>query len=98
MSKDQLTMEAQEAADELWAEQVIPFKLTAHTVEAGRHPGYFTVQFLDNRVPALFIYWRPEKESFKTAVREVAKRTVGRRSRAKSEIIETPARFQEPPI
>ena len=90
MSEEKLSVEAQEAADELWSEQIIPFKLTAHTVEAGSQPGYFTVQFLDNRVPSLFIYWNLDKESFKTAVREVAKRTVGKRVRRKNEVSETP--------
>jgi len=82
MAEEQLTIEAQEAADELWTEQVIPFKLTAHKVEAG-DPGHYTVHFFDTRLPSLFVYWNPEKESFKTAVREVAERTVGKRSRGK---------------
>jgi hypothetical protein len=82
MAEEQLTIEAQETFDELWAEQVIPFKLKAHRVEASGDPGHFTLYFLDTRLPLLFIYWNPEAESFKTAVREVAKRTVGKRARA----------------
>ena len=82
MSEEQLTIEAQEAADELWSEQIIPFKLAAHRVEPGREPGYFTVHFRNNQLPSLFIYWKPEKQSFKTAFREVVKSTVGQRSRA----------------
>lgn len=82
MVEDQLTIEAQETVDELWAEQVIPFKLTAYRVEA-REPGHYTVHFSDTRLPLLFVYWNPEKESYKRAVREVVERTVGRRSRAK---------------
>lgn len=82
MVEEQLTIEAQETVDELWAEQVIPFKLTAHKVEA-REPGHYTVHFFDTRLPLLFVYWNPEKESYKRAVREVVERTVGRRSRAK---------------
>jgi len=84
MAEEQLTIQAQEAVNELWAEQVIPFKLTAHKVEAGVEPGRYTVHFFDARLHSLFIYWNPEKESFKTAVREVGQRTVGKRSRASS--------------
>ena len=84
MAEEQLTLEAQETFDELWAEQVIPFELTAHKVEAGGDPGHYTVHFFDRRLPSLFIYWNPAKESFKAAVREVAERTVGKRSRSKA--------------
>lgn len=73
---EQLTIEAQEAVNELWAEQAIPFKLTAHKVAAGL-PGHYTVDFLDARLRALHIYWNPERESFKNAVREAGKSTVG---------------------
>lgn len=83
MAEEQLTIEAQETFDELWAEQVIPFKLTPQNVEVGVEPGHYTVHFFDTRLPSLFIYWNPAKESFKTAVREVAERTVGKRSRVK---------------
>ena len=82
MAEKQLTIEAQEAVNELWAEQVIPFKLRAQKVEAGKEPGRYTVHFFNARLHSLFIYWNPEKESFKTAVREVGQRTVGKRSRA----------------
>ena len=82
MVEQQLTIEAQEAVNELWAEQVIPFKLTAHKVEAGE-PGYYKVYFFDAQLRLLFVFWNPEKESFKSAVREVGTRTVGKRSRAK---------------
>jgi hypothetical protein len=61
---------------------VIPFKLTVHKVEAGE-PGHYTVHFFDAQLRSLFIFWNAEKESFKTAVREVGKSTVGKRSRAK---------------
>ncbi len=84
MAEERLTIEAQETFDELWAEQVIPFKLTPHTVVVGADPGHYTVHFFDTRLPTLFIYWNPAKESFKTAVREVAERTVGKRSRGKA--------------
>ena len=83
MAEEQLTIEAQEAVNELWAEQVIPFKLTAHKVEASGEHGNYTVHFFDSRLRSLFIYWNPEKGSFKRAVREVGERTVGKRSRAK---------------
>jgi hypothetical protein len=83
MAGDQLTMEAREAVNELWVEQLIPFKLTAHKVDASGN-GQYTVHFFDARLPSLFIYWNPEKGSFKAAVREVGKRTVGKRSRAKA--------------
>jgi hypothetical protein len=83
MAEEQLTIEAQEAINELWAEQVIPFKPEAHKVEAGGESGRYTIHFFDSRLSSLFIYWNPEKESFKTAVREVGKNTVGKRSRAK---------------
>jgi hypothetical protein len=82
MAEEQLTIEAQEAVNELWAEQAIPFKLTAHKVEAAGQPGRYTVYFLDTRLRSLLIYWNPERESFKKAVREVGRRTVGKRSRA----------------
>jgi hypothetical protein len=82
MAEEQLRIDAQEAVDELWAEHGIPFKLTAHHVEAGRGADYYTVHFSDARLHSLFIYWNPAKESFKTAVRAVAEDTVGRRSRA----------------
>jgi hypothetical protein len=82
MAEEQLTIEAQEAVNELWAEQVIPFKLRFQKVEAGKEPGRYTVYFFNARLHSLFIYWNPEKESFKTAVREVGQRTVGKRSRA----------------
>lgn len=61
----------------------VTFKLTAHDVEAAGETGRYTVHFFDTRLPLLFIYWNPEKESFKTAVREVVKDNVGKRSRAK---------------
>ena len=80
MAEDQLMIEAQEAVDELWAEHGIPFKLAAHNVEAVGGPGFYTVHFSNKRLHSLFIYWNPAKESFKTAVREVAENTVGRRS------------------
>ena len=83
MAEEQLMIEAQETFDELWAEQVIPFRLTAHKVEVGGDPGHYTVHFFDTRLPSLFIYWNPAKEPFKTAVREVAERTVAKRSRSK---------------
>lgn len=83
MAEEQLMIEAQDTFDELWTEQRIPFKLTAHKVEVGGEAGHYTVHFLDTRLPSLFIYWNPAKESFKTAVREVAERTVGKRSRGK---------------
>lgn len=73
-----LRRNAQEALDDLWAEHKIPFQLTAHKVEVGENPDYYTVRFHDSRLPLLFIYWNP-KESFKTAVREVVKCTVGKR-------------------
>jgi hypothetical protein len=76
--------EAQQTLDELWAEHVIPFKLTAHMLEAVGEPGRYMVHFFDSRLQTLFIYWNPERESFKTAVREVVTHTVGQRSRAKA--------------
>ena len=55
MVEEQLTIEAQEAVNELWAEQAIPFKLTAHKVEAGE-PGHYTVHFFDAQLRSLFIF------------------------------------------
>ena len=81
MLEDQ-KLEAQQALDELWAEHSVPFKLTAHKLEASAEPGRYTVHFFDSRLPLLFVYWNPAKESFKTAVREVVENTVGKRSRA----------------
>jgi len=76
--------QAQQTLDELWAEHGIPFKLTAHNVEAGDQPNYYRVYFLDSRLPQLLIY-SPSKESFNAAFRSVIERTVGKRSQAKGD-------------
>ena len=81
MLEDQ-KIETQQTLDELWAEQVIPFKLMAQKLVKA-DSGRYTVHFGDPRLHSLFMYWNPEKESFKTALREMVKRTVGKRSRAK---------------
>jgi hypothetical protein len=73
---------AQQTLDEMWAEHVIPFRLTAYELERGE-PGCYTVHFRDVRISSLFIYWDPQKGSFESALRAVVKNTVGRRSRAK---------------
>lgn len=83
MAKEQLTIEAQEAVDELWAEKGIPFKLAAQSVEACREAGFYTVHFSNSRLNSLFIYWNPAKESFKGAVRAVCEHTVCKRSPVK---------------
>ncbi len=74
--------QAQQTLDEMWSEEAIPFQLTVHNIERG-DLGCYTLQVLDNRIPSLFIYWTPDRGSFKAAVRAVVKHTVGQRSRAK---------------
>jgi hypothetical protein len=76
MAEEQLKLEAQEALDELWKESAIPFKLTAHKV----HPvedviGYYEVFFFDSRKRSAVVWWEEDRESFKSAVRRVMKRS-----------------------
>jgi len=82
---ENLHRQAQEAVEELWVEGGIPFKLTARKVEAGEHRDYYRVYFFDSRFPARIVYWNPARESFKSAVGELVKLTLGRRGKGKED-------------
>lgn len=64
---DRLLLEAQSALDDLWAEKVIPFELTAHRVESLGLEEYI-VRFHDSRLRSVDVSWK-KPSSFKNVVR-----------------------------
>jgi hypothetical protein len=67
---NELCEQAQAAVDELFAEKLIPFKLTAHKLEPTSIPQEYRIEFSDLHLASLFILWRPGHLSFKKLVRE----------------------------
>jgi hypothetical protein len=64
---DKLTVAVQSLLDDLWAEELIPFQLTAHKVESlGREE--YIIRFYDPRLHSLDVSWK-EPDSFENAVR-----------------------------
>ena len=64
----EMKLGAQQVLDELFSEQLIPFKLTAHAVEPMEHDEY-RVRFYDSRLHSVWVSWRPG-QSFKVLVRD----------------------------
>jgi hypothetical protein len=64
-----LRLQAQAAVEELFAEKLIPFKLTAHKLETTSIPEEYRIDFSDPHLAALFILWRRRYLSFKELVR-----------------------------
>ena len=71
--------EAQQTLDELFTEQLIPFKLSACLVESiGREE--YIVRFHDSRLRSVDVSWRQGerfKDNFRTVVLERVKRLSG---------------------
>lgn len=67
MQLDKLTIEVQSVLDDLWAENLIPFQLTAHKVESIGLEEYI-VRFHDRRLDSLDVSWK-NLDSFKDAIR-----------------------------
>ena len=73
-SMEELRIEAQQAADELFIESRLRFELTVHRVEPMTLADHYTVYFFAGRMGPLAVHWRTERQSFKTAVRETLER------------------------
>jgi len=71
---EELRIEAQQAADELFIESRLRFELTVHRVEPSALANRYTICFVADRMGPLTVHWRPERQSFKTAVREAIER------------------------
>jgi hypothetical protein len=67
MLKESHRTEAQQALDELFNERLLPFKLTAHAVEAIGLQEYI-IRSRDSRLSAVFVSWY-EGLSFKDVCR-----------------------------
>jgi hypothetical protein len=78
MPSDSLTLEAQSVLDDLWAENLIPFQLTAHKVESLGLEEYI-VRFHDSRLRSVDVSWK-KPDSFKDAVRVAISARVARLS------------------
>jgi len=64
---DDLTSEAQSVLDDLWAENLIPFQLTARKVESVGLEEYI-VRFNDSRLHSVDVSWK-NLDSFGDALR-----------------------------
>jgi hypothetical protein len=64
---DNLKVETQSLLDDLWAEKLIPFQLTAHKIESLGQEEYI-IRFYDTRLHSLDVSWK-EPDSFENAVR-----------------------------
>jgi hypothetical protein len=64
---DDLTSEAQAVLDDLWAEKLIPFQLTARKVESVGLEEYI-IRFSDSRLDSVDVSWK-NLDSFKDALR-----------------------------
>ena len=64
---DDLMSEAQSVLDELWAENLIPFQLTARKVESVGLEEYI-IRFNDSRLHSVDVSWK-NLDSFKDALR-----------------------------
>jgi hypothetical protein len=71
--------DAQEALDELFTEDLIPFRLVAHTLESVGSEEYI-VRFRDSRLPSVDISWlegKCFKDVFRAAVLDRVQRLSG---------------------
>ncbi len=78
MSSESLSVEVQQALDELRKEEVLPFPLVAYKVLDGGL-GDYTVHFYDSRLHSVTVHWF-EGESFKAAVRAAVQTAICRSS------------------
>ena len=78
MALDPLKLEAQQALNELWKEQLVPFKLTVGKIVADDSSGY-TLHFFDSRLRSVSVPWQAG-QSFKDQVRAAVKERVARLS------------------
>ena len=78
MALDPLKLEAQQALDELWKEQLVPFKLTVGKIVADDSSEY-TLHFFDSRLRSVSVSC-PAGQSFKDQVRSAVKVRVARLS------------------
>jgi hypothetical protein len=78
MALDLLKLEAQQALNELWKEQLVPFKLTIGKIVAEDSSEY-TLHFFDSRLRSVIVPWQ-EGQSFKDQVRAAVKERVARLS------------------
>lgn len=69
MSIHQLTIEAQSVLDDLWNDDLIPFQLTAHSVEYCGH-NECTIRFYDSRLYSVDVSWS-DQQPFQDAIRHV---------------------------
>jgi len=75
---DDLTSEAQSVLDDLWAENLIPFQLTARKVESVGLEEYI-IRFSDSRLHSVDVSWK-NLDSFKDAFRAAVLARVARLS------------------
>jgi len=73
-SLEKLRSEAQEALDELFSQDLIPFKFTAHKIETTSVAKEYLIRFFDSRMPHLFILWDTPYVSFKELVQQAVLR------------------------
>ena len=73
---DDLTSEAQSVLDDLWAENLIPFQLTAVKVESVGLEEYI-IRFNDSRLHSIDVSWK-NLDSFKDALRAAVLARVAR--------------------
>jgi len=78
MTLDPLKLEAQQALNELWKEQLVPFKLTVGKIVAVDSSEY-TLHFFDSRLRSVSVPWQAG-QSFKDQVRAAVKERVARLS------------------
>ena len=78
MALDPLKLEAQQALNELWKEQLVPFKLTVGKIVVDDSSGY-TLHFFDSRLRSVSVHWQAG-QSFKDQVRAAVKERVARLS------------------
>ena len=71
---EELRIEAQQAADELFIEGRLRFELTVHRVQPMTVADHYTIYFVAGRMGQLAVHWRTDRQSFKTAVREALER------------------------
>jgi len=78
MALDPLKLEAQQALNELWKEQLVPFKLIVGKIVVDDSSGY-TLHFFDSRLRSVSVPWQAG-QSFKDQVRAAVKERVARLS------------------
>jgi hypothetical protein len=78
MALDSLKLEAQQAVNELWKEQLVPFKLTVGKIVSDDSSGY-TLHFFDSRLRSVSVSCSAV-QSFKDQVLAAVKERVARLS------------------